>query len=519
MIWTERLESLKERQADDRNRSDEVVQFAELYQQLCCYHHQTSNASEDILKELVAETRSALRYATNCLAAPVSRQMLQQQAVLQHQVHEPLSRIVSSRHAASDARCRLLSARLLSNLVSGCDSATASRVMTDVNPSPSGDQVAAALVRQALPSSSRPSYDDGSRGLNWLDMVLGCTGNRDAMAATVAALYNCLVVLSIDSSDHAASIASNQLLTSNILRQMLPSNSVAVDSAENLADAATEWISLLLGLLCQQGLFQQLYQATHSSTVVPEHLVLLHNVSATVHEWPEASPIDQRHPLGSTENTLVATHVFCAKQAERIKQESTDDEDLLLLQRSARMLLLEILATSLGNDSLSLLARVRRELGPETITQVVFQLSRIVDSLLELNEGKSARELTLSEEDQRWITLLVRLLGNLCFRCRPNQDQLRSIQVPQSTDSTTRNGLHVLLSCTSLASGCFTLREWALVAIRNALEDNVENQAVVQALEAQQPLQSAPLDRMGLRVDMDRRGQVKVVPKDDEPLH
>jgi ataxin-10 len=223
--------------------------------------------------------------------------------------------------------------------------------------------------------------------------------------------------------------------------------------------------------------------------------------------------------LGSTENTLVATHVFCAKQAERIKQESTDDEDLLLLQRSARMLLLEILATSLGNDSLSLLARVRRELGPETITQVVFQLSRIVDSLLELNEGKSARELTLSEEDQRWITLLVRLLGNLCFRCRPNQDQLRSIQVPQSTDSTTRNGLHVLLSCTSLASGCFTLREWALVAIRNALEDNVENQAVVQALEAQQPLQSAPLDRMGLRVDMDRRGQVKVVPKDDEPLH
>jgi hypothetical protein len=78
-----------------------------------------------------------------------------------------------------------------------------------------------------------------------------------------------------------------------------------------------------------------------------------------------------------------------------------------------------------------------------------------------------------------------------------------------------RNVLHVLLTCTSLAPYCFTLREWAVVAVRNALEDNAENRATLAELQAQQSVSSAALADMGVRIDLDATtGQVHVVPTD-----
>ena len=65
---------------------------------------------------------------------------------------------------------------------------------------------------------------------------------------------------------------------------------------------------------------------------------------------------------------------------------------------------------------------------------------------------------------------------------------------------------------------CFTLREWAVVAIRSALENNITNQAVVAELEARSAVQSAALHDMGIQVDLDMvSGQVSVnpLPKED----
>ena len=64
---------------------------------------------------------------------------------------------------------------------------------------------------------------------------------------------------------------------------------------------------------------------------------------------------------------------------------------------------------------------------------------------------------------------------------------------------------------------CFTLREWAVVAIRSALENNRANQAVVAELEARSAVQSTELEDMGIRVDLDvARGQVSVAPVHNE---
>jgi ataxin-10 len=150
----------------------------------------------------------------------------------------------------------------------------------------------------------------------------------------------------------------------------------------------------------------------------------------------------------------------------------------------------------------------------------------MVDDLTERSFGRKARELKLSEDDQKLITALVRLQGNLCFNCRHNQDLMRTTLVPPTKKNVaaesgnmpgpSRNALHVLLSSTSFGTSCFTLREWCVIAIRNVLEDNSQNQEVVTQLDAQNPVQSAALDHAGVRVTMDKQGKVSLSTLDEK---
>ena len=69
----------------------------------------------------------------------------------------------------------------------------------------------------------------------------------------------------------------------------------------------------------------------------------------------------------------------------------------------------------------------------------------------------------------------------------------------------------MILSATSLAPACFTVREWCIVAIRNAVDNNAANAETVRRLEANQALDDTPeLRRMGVKIDMDARGKVQV---------
>jgi hypothetical protein len=68
---------------------------------------------------------------------------------------------------------------------------------------------------------------------------------------------------------------------------------------------------------------------------------------------------------------------------------------------------------------------------------------------------------------------------------------------------------------TSLAPTCLSLREWCIVAIRNAVENNEANAEAVRLLEAQNTLGDTPeLRRMGVKVNMDAKGKVRVQKRD-----
>eukprot|EP00956_Cyclotella_meneghiniana_P007928 scaffold10557_cov72-Cyclotella_meneghiniana.AAC.2 len=167
------------------------------------------------------------------------------------------------------------------------------------------------------------------------------------------------------------------------------------------------------------------------------------------------------------------------------------------------------------------LPEARTVLGRETliITHCLFDLAQLLDSTLARNIGRNARDLYLTPEEQRSAIVMVRLIGNMAYQCRYNQDMLRIIHIPfseqsSSTNSLKRVGLHVILSTTSLAPTCLSLREWCIVAIRNAVDGNEANAEAVRLLEAQNTIENTPeLQRMGLKVKLDK-GKVSVQKRD-----
>ncbi|KAL3798470.1 hypothetical protein ACHAWO_011145 [Cyclotella atomus] len=173
-------------------------------------------------------------------------------------------------------------------------------------------------------------------------------------------------------------------------------------------------------------------------------------------------------------------------------------------------------------SKLCTLSEARSVLGRETsiITHCLCDLANLLDSALARNTGKNARDLYLSAKEQHSAIVSVRLIANMVYQCRYNQDILRIIPIPSTKQLSTitaerRVGIHVVLSTTSLAPTCLSLREWCIVAIRNAVENNEANAEAVRLLEAQNTLGDTPeLRRMGMKVNMDAKGKVRVQKRD-----
>ena len=424
---------------------------------------------------------------------------------------------------------------------------------------------------------------------SWAQMVhsSGGIGDRKTLAAVAAALHNSIVsIVDSDNDAHDSNLNSNNewnimccalcsdhMLVSNLVRYILPAQVIQpekkVGSATgactteetDFSDDATEWISRLLEKLCTLGMLPRLFAALGSENesniqgVTPEQLVLLHCIASAVEDYNEHSlgrPNGGMHdfPLGihlsersSSFQCLIDQYCAFRRQLKRAKDDHEEryNGEYACMENAAN-LILDILSNALsvradkddqdynGNDSdVDSFANMRKITGQTTdiLPMILLDLGRLVDKFGIENRGVKARELKITENDQHLVTSIVRLIGNICYKCKENQDLVRNTIVPmeeytqppkeprdiekeEGTTSTRRNGLHVLLSCTSFAYGCFTLREWAIVAIRTTLDDNPENQKEVEELEAHQALETPELKKLGVKVDMDKRGKVKV---------
>lgn len=514
-----------------------------------------ANSNAEVETRIILNVRRALRFSILCQSLGGSNEAIRsnlQEAAVRHKLHIPLARLISSK--GTESKSRLMASRLLSNLVAA-NRIAAETVTSDIALSESDSASARSLlVAMNLSEKTKNCDAEAKPELNWVDMVSAAAnaGEREALGAIVAALYNAIVVMqqANTASELIASVATDKALVCNLLRHILPAKVIKPmdDNHEpgDMADDATEWISLLVLKVVSYGFVEEIYLATGvipsqgtpqvAALVTPEQIVLLHCISRSLEDWVRA-PLDlvQGHicPFGGAalgHQGVIASCRFLSEQASILRQSTVDGKELLEAEAypgeidcrlSAYVCILEILSTVVScddNEKTEHHSFCRLFLGSQTsvLSDTLLDLGRLVDKLSVESHGVKARDLKINEGDQRLAVAFVRLLGNTCYKCQFCQDLVRETKVAIPTDTSKeatqakRSGLHVLLSCTSFSYGCFTLREWALVAIRNVLDGNQLNQEVVAKLEAQKVVDTPDLQNMGLRTTIDDRGQVRV---------
>ena len=561
---------------------DEFVPlFPSLVHQLNIYveYLDTPHESQD-KKKLVLETRQALRFARQCIlpqwnnlvhpdspSSPSDAPPLftAQCAAVQCRMHTTLVHLLCCPEV--DNKCRNEASKLLCNLITS-NGRTARILAREVT-----------LFHHEPPV---PAADNGrSNSWLDMITASAQANDRNTIARIAATLHNCIIAAlettnnnnignggsvanqqqqqqqkeQLYSVDFCQRIVRDKLLMCNLIRQIIPtcqgqrSNanllSAAITSSNSQEtlqtiigqpDTATEWILLLLHKLVQYDLLPWIYEslgAEHNQHLTTlEQVTLLHSLQYCHLHNPGCQ--NRSVPPLNGRNTLK----FLASQAALLRYSGISALSSNIEERypgegqcrvAARICMLEILASSLAghdeddnnnNNDRDNDNSIRLCLGHETsiVQDACIELATVIDRLIMANEGKRTREIVMSKQDLTLIKVLVRLLGNLSYRCLFVQNLLRetSISPPtasmNSTAESTRTGLHVLFSCTSLSHACFGLREWAIVAIRNVLENNVENQRMLEVLSPQGAINSAELANLGFGIELDKQGHVRVTP-------
>ncbi|TSK13247.1 Ataxin-10 [Bagarius yarrelli] len=102
---------------------------------------------------------------------------------------------------------------------------------------------------------------------------------------------------------------------------------------------------------------------------------------------------------------------------------------------------------------------------------------------------------------------LIRLIGNLCHRHTANQNQVREL-----------DGIPLILDNCNIDSNNPFISQWAVFALRNILEHNVENQKLIQSLKRQGVADDSMLREMGFCVQ-ERDGNLLLRPLKKEKEH
>lgn len=455
---------------------------------------------------------------------------------------------------------------------------TASIISSSIQIAPSEESISTSILESVPCEDDEESSSKSPRIsiANWVDMILSAakSGNREAVAAIAAALHNCISsIMPMDENatqteedrlDFVETIASNGLLISTLLRNFVSAEAVtkAIENEKSGSkeqsghwDAATDWIQLLLSRLAKLGMLPKMFTSIDAGLVknssgssairlMPEQNILLQCMSREANAYAMEYNTNRgvQNPFGNAACVFLAELLVEMSpwfRDQRIPNNETNQHDRTSLDdfndqlvHSGFLTVIEILATILGVDTPEITA-LRLLLGQDSavLQESAKCLGVVLDDLAEKSEGRKARDIKLSDDDQKLLTSLVQFVGNLCYGCKHNQDLLRTTLVPRakpllprieesaaedaSNVADIRNGLHVLLTCTTHATACFTLREWGVIAIRNVLEENTENQSVVKDLMAQGPVESADLEEAGVRVQLDSKGKVSLATIDE----
>jgi len=145
---------------------------------------------------------------------------------------------------------------------------------------------------------------------------------------------------------------------------------------------------------------------------------------------------------------------------------------------SSMVQLLEVLCVASASSSLLPTLQVSSSL-LMTVTTMLIQIVAL-----------EQQQLSQSGDFHRDV---VRLLGNLCWKNRHNQDIVRDL-----------NGIAAVLGSFQVNEASPFIRQWAVFALRNLCEDNLENQEVVAGIQLRGTDDCRGiLEEMGLEIELD----------------
>jgi len=119
-------------------------------------------------------------------------------------------------------------------------------------------------------------------------------------------------------------------------------------------------------------------------------------------------------------------------------------------------------------------------------------LSNIIDRLEYATQNKGSN--TARRGD------LLRIVANVCFKRKPNQDAVRQKE----------GAIFTVLNQSAGDDNSPYLREWCIFAVRNLTEGNPENQEIISQLRAQSAVNSPLVQKAGMRAELTKDGKVKL---------
>ncbi|KAM9960991.1 hypothetical protein ACTFIW_010158 [Dictyostelium discoideum] len=113
----------------------------------------------------------------------------------------------------------------------------------------------------------------------------------------------------------------------------------------------------------------------------------------------------------------------------------------------------------------------------------------------------------IESQDKGFKIELIRILGNLSYKNRGNQDEIRGL-----------GGIEIILNHCRFDVNNPYIKEWSVFAIRNLCEDNVENQNLIESLKVKGVANNDELKDLGLEVGVTENGTIKFknVPKKEK---
>jgi Spinocerebellar ataxia type 10 protein domain len=279
-------------------------------------------------------------------------------------------------------------------------------------------------------------------------------------------------VLSFGSVDRLSNVVCNGPLFAAFLN-------CCKNDRQNDDDDAISYLCLLVRRAFDCGIGADMMRTVGSSDDERDRLAVFHAIDAFVDRWTSDERSRDRSLVrsddGNDDAPLVADDVvYLATEFRRRCNEAhkSSQESIALGGNSSLIVtMLHVLAnitahaTNALRDQLKQAALVETSLG-------LLRIAKMAAGGASSSSSAAAASSSSASSAYGFRRELVRIVANMSYRHRPTQDEVRILE-----------GIPLLLDLCTLDGNNPFIREWALLAIRNLCEENIDNQRVIEAIK------------------------------------